>query len=238
MNRRAPAAGALVVVAVLAACSPSSEPTADETLDTLAPESPAAQTEPPTEEPEAEPQPEPEPEPEQTEEPADPIEYSGSGDTTLDIEKPDPSGVGIATITHEGSSNFAVQTVETSDLLVNVIGVYNGRVLFDIAEADHTERLEITADGSWTVTTEPLAALTRFDNSLDGQGDDVVVYTGDGGVATITHDGESNFAIWLYYANGRDLLVNDIGSYSGQQLLDDAALLQITADGEWSMEVE
>jgi hypothetical protein len=35
-------------------------------------------------------------------------------------------------------------------------------------------------------------------------GNDGVVYT-SGGLATITHDGESNFAIWAYYADGRAL---------------------------------
>lgn len=166
------------------------------------------------------------------------IKYTGRGDKILTITKPDSNGIGYAAITHKGSSNFVVETVGSEQLLVNEIGKYSGRILFDMAEGEDTKRLKITANGSWTVTALPMEKLRRFKDKISGEGDDVIVYVGDGGVADIKHTGESNFAVQTYNGDGRELLVNEIGSYSGEQLLPaDGAIVEITADGDWSFKV-
>lgn len=67
----------------------------------------------------------------------------------------------------------------------------------------------------------------------------------------MTHDGQSNFAIWLYNAETGervDLLVNEIGPYSGAaivgvtgelgQAYSGKHLLDITADGNWKVIIE
>jgi hypothetical protein len=59
----------------------------------------------------------------------------------------------------------------------------------------------------------------------------------------MSHTGESNFAIWLFDENGNhvDLLVNEIGNYSGSTAVripkKGVYLLDITADGSWSVSV-
>ena len=93
-----------------------------------------------------------------------------------------------------------------------------------------------------TATPEPLRT--------SGTGDGVVTCTMNPGrkVFTMTHDGTSNFAIWLYDdADGAELLVNNIGRYSGSTtvkfgsgILDLApgpCTLEISADGNWSIEI-
>ena len=76
--------------------------------------------------------------------------------------------------------------------------------------------LSIEADGQWTVTIEPITDAPTFSDTYTGSGDSVVIYTGDKGVANLAHSGDSNFAVWAYPEDGRsDLLVNDIGSYTG-----------------------
>jgi hypothetical protein len=172
------------------------------------------------------------------EEPAaqEPISYSGHGDKILKIKIPDSSGIGFAKITHRGSSNFFVKSVETDELLINEIGLYSGRVMFDTEEGQQTKRLKITADGSWTVKTLPMESLRTFDAKIRGSGDDVIVYTGNEGVAKIKHAGESNFVVQAY-GDSSELLVNEIGNYSGEQLFTDASVVQITADGKWSISV-
>lgn len=61
---------------------------------------------------------------------------------------------------------------------------------------------------------------------------------------TMTHNGDSNFAIWLMNSNGKreDLLVNEIGSFTGSHAIGikDAGkyLLDITADGKWTVKIE
>lgn len=58
-------------------------------------------------------------------------------------------------------------------------------------------------------------------------------------VATISHDGSSNFAIESHSADGdRDLLVNEIGSYDGTVRMSDAVALEINADGNWTIDAE
>jgi hypothetical protein len=51
----------------------------------------------------------------------------------------------------------------------------------------------------------------------------------------LSHRGSGNFAIWAYGESSRDLLVNEIGRYSGEVFLGGATLLEIVADGSWSM---
>ena len=85
--------------------------------------------------------------------------------------------------------------------------------------------------------------------AVTGQGDSVVNCELRPGrpVIEITHRGDGNFAIWLYDDHGeRDLLVNEIGFYSGSSLIrvDDGSydsfssgpcFMEIKADGEWSL---
>jgi hypothetical protein len=192
----------------------------DDVIEEVAPVAPA---------PEPEPEPESEPEPEPTQ-PAQ--EFSGRGDKILQFD----SGPFVATITHRGGSNFAVwamnSQLEDVDLLVNQIGSYKGQVL---GSSDTYGGLRITADGRWTVSVVPVNQAPTDSGAVKGTGDAVFFWTGsDRTVARFTHDGTSNFAVWLYTPNGRDLLVNDIGAYSGEQVIEDG-LFEITADGAWTI---
>ena len=210
----------------------------------------AAATPAPTPEPTATPEPTPIPEPTPTPEPTAaptpeldfaPIKKSGRGDKVLKFKIPEDA-VAMATLTHTGSSNFAVWAVDASgdktDLLVNTIGRYKGRVLFD--ERGHSVAFSIEASGSWTVTINPVQKIPRWNGTepRKGSGDDVVRLTGAAaeGFATLklSHRGDGNFAIWAYGLD-TDLLVNEIGRYSGEVLLGDAEVLEITANGSWMM---
>mgnify|MGYP003565233222 FL=1 len=177
----------------------------------------------------AEAEPEPDPEPEPTVEPA---EFEGSGNKILQFD----SGPFVATIAHRGTSNFAVWSLDSglneTDLLVNEIGDYNGRVL---GPEDAYGGISIEADGNWVVQVVPVSQAPRASGTVQGTGDDVFFWDGaDRTVAALTHDGDSNFAVWLYSANGRDLLVNEIGPFVGEGIVD-SGLFQITANGNWSL---
>lgn len=189
-------------------------------------------------------EPAPEPEPEVIESAAD-IVYGGVGDSVLQIELPaGPDAIGIASFTHSGSSNFAIwsldESLAQSELLVNTIGSYAGTVPFNLSTSERITALEISADGPWVVTLRDVLTLREAPQggSTTGQGDDVLLYFGDVTVADITHTGESNFAIWSYGA-GSDLLVNEIGNYTGSvrwQAGD--ALIQVSADGPWTITLQ
>ena len=174
--------------------------------------------------------------------PAD-IVYSGVGDSVIPIELPDgPGQVAVATLTHAGSSNFAIFTLDDNlaqqGLIVNTIGAYQGTVLFNAGFGGDASSLEISADGNWTVTMKSVLSLREFSgNSVTGVGDDVVLYFGDAGPATISHDGSSNFAVWLY-GDTTELAVNEIGPYNGTvRWIAGPTVVAVSADGNWSVTV-
>lgn len=171
------------------------------------------------------------------------LEYSGVGDSVVEVDFHDDAR--IASLSHDGTSNFTVRTLtsggDNSDMLANVIGAYQGRVLYNAGEREETAALEISADGPWEITLEPLSTAVSWEEGEDefaGAGDEVVQLdrTPEGITAlSMTHDGTSNFAIWGYTRTGRDLLVNEIGAYEGQvSLTAGTLLLAVTADGNWT----
>jgi hypothetical protein len=163
-----------------------------------------------------------------------PIVFNGRGDSVVNL--PDTSAY-VATITHTGRSNFAVWTLDSglakTDLLINTIGKYAGRVAVSLRP--EATALQIDADGSWSISLLPLLQGSRLvRDSLSGHGDDVLAVV-DTAVFTIQHNGSSNFAVWLYNTDGPDLLVNEIGAYSGSVPVRGPAFLVVTADGEWTI---
>ena len=165
--------------------------------------------------------------------PAPPVLLQGRGDSVVAL--PDQEAY-VAEITHNGTSNFAVATLDSSlnqtDLLVNEIGGFLGRVGVNF-DGDSTN-LEITADGDWTVTLIPLVQGAHLlGTTLSGTGKDVL-FVNDTAVYTVTHDGTSNFAVIIYTKSGRDLLVNEIGAYSGSVPVRGPGFITVEADGNWS----
>ena len=173
-----------------------------------------------------------------------PIKLSGKGNKVPKFTIPRDVAA-IATITNGGGSNFAVWSVAADgseqDLLVNVIGKYSGTVLFDTESAQHSVAFQVESSSSWAITIKPVQMSRSWNGTskLTGRGDDVVMLVPSShGLTTegITHSGSSNFAVWSYGDDGRDLLLNVIGKYSGQSLLPSGTdLLQIQADGTWTV---
>ena len=186
--------------------------------------------------PEEEPKVAPEPEP------AEPQSFSGTGSEVVMLE-PLGEDVFYATVTHDGLSNIALWSVDENgqdiDLLVNEIGGYEGEVALNFGEDPAALRIE--ADGAWTIDLVHLAEAPRWDGEgvYEDTGDSVLIVDGvaDGLTpVTLTHDGESNFAIWAWGESYPDLIVNDIGAYDGTTLLPDGSLvLHVDADGTWTI---
>jgi hypothetical protein len=181
-----------------------------------------------------------------------PIQISGTGKTATQLFTLQ-KGVSIFEITHTGGeSNFAVTLMKSNgewvDLLVNEIGEYSGKRAIGI-EKSGSYLLDIEADGNWTVNItqpRPTSGLKK-PQTFTGKGDSVpqFLYFKKKGLVrfNMSHDGESNFAIWLMNGNGGlvYLLVNEIGSFSGSTAVripkKGVYLLDITADGNWSVNV-
>lgn len=171
-------------------------------------------------------------------------QYSGVGSTVLRINKPGGAALaGVAALKHEGTGNFIVWSLDGSlqklDLVANEIGAYGGTVLFDEwnDEGVETVYLEIQADGPWTITVSGVATVPRFDGSFEvvGKGDAVLLYTGHSRPGTLVNNGSSNFIIWAYGQYETDLVVNEIGPYSGVVPLLGPAFYEVTSNGTWSI---
>jgi len=168
-------------------------------------------------------------------------------------------------MTHSGDSNFAITLFDNTggyvDLLVNEIGVFDGSVAIGVREDSiigakpGIHLLDITADGNWTVLIEqprPTSA-DALPINLTGKGCRVSpFFVLDEGLSVLnmTHDGDSNFIITLLSTDGRvaELLVNEIGSYSGKKAIGvnpgniigarpGIHILSIMADGNWTVSI-
>jgi len=169
--------------------------------------------------------------------------YSGRGDKIVSIAKPEAGVPQIMTLTYRGSSNFVIESLdgslETSDLLVNEIGSYKGSVLLD-ADGGDTAKVKVTATGSWTMEIKPRSSAPTLRGRSSGRGDQVLKYFGGPFILAATHNGTSNFVIQAYGEDGgsSDLLVNEIGRYSGENTLSEGpGLIAINADGSWTITV-
>lgn len=178
--------------------------------------------------------PTPSPTPSPTEVPFEAKNYTGSGDDVVAVETP-VGKASVLTFTCEGCSGNVVVRSDSSDgLLVNEIGAYTGSRLVDEAAGDQTSQVEIQADADWTMSIADASQLPSSGLAATGRGDAVVRFDGDARKVTFTHDGEANFAVSVFSANGTDLAVNEIGTYSGTVPLKPPAFLEITADGNWT----
>ena len=205
---------------------------------------PAAATNPA---PEAESAPEPEPEPVTAAAVADeawgkftPVKKSGRGDSVVPL--PTGASAGIVTASHTGSANFVVQTLSADnaelDLLVNEIGKYRGSTFY-IESMDKPTRLKITADGPWTVSISPVSTGKQMSAKTTGKGDAVLLYDGEAADWSITHAGQANFVVKRIGTDSEDLLVNEIGKYSGTLPVGSGpAIVILNADGTWSIGVD
>jgi hypothetical protein len=190
--------------------------------------------------------PSPSPSPSQTkaDKPDKPVTYSGSGDRILGIKKPSGKATEPVAVTasYTGGSNFVIwslnRNLKEDQLLVNTIGSYTGTVPLDFEKGQATTKLKIEGSGTWKLVIKPLLSMRHFRTSIKGTGDEVLFYTGHKGVANISYKGNENFVVW-FYGNG-DLLVNEIGTYKGQQIIDGGGPGFVTIDadsGTWSITV-
>lgn len=172
-----------------------------------------------------------------------PKSYTGTGDTIIDI---DWDGPGYIHAKYAGGSNFAIINYgpnnEYIDLLVNTIGNYEGNVPLNFLDSEDTKRLEVKASGTWEITIYPLALLAGYTLpvTISGTGDDVFILFDRNGdiIKADNSQGSSNFAVWAYSPQGRELVFNEISPYTGSALLPSGTMLMVVkAEGNWTLEI-
>lgn len=169
----------------------------------------------------------------------EPTTITGTGDNVIDV--PSAGMPHLMTITHDGSRNFAVHTVDSAgddvDLLVNTIGGYSGTVT-DYQDFQDVAMLSISADGAWSITFAPLSSMQPLANGGQNTGDNVLYIDEDSLTKLhITNSGESNFSIWAVGMSDYDLLVNEIGNYDGTVIwTEPQSFLIVNSEGTWTVD--
>jgi hypothetical protein len=124
---------------------------------------------------------------------------------------------------------------------VNEIGSYKGTRLFDDGGGEHSIAFKVLSNGTWTIVVRPVTQAKGWNptKATNGTGAMVLQLTAlpaDLAVMKFTHRGRSNFAVFAHSTYGSDLLINEIGHYSGETILPDGTLLlEIEADGKWTI---
>ncbi|MBK5224587.1 MAG: DUF4214 domain-containing protein [Acidimicrobiia bacterium] len=165
--------------------------------------------------------------------------YCGSGDRVVPVAP--PIGGSIIRSTMGGTSNNVIWarsgSLERGDLLVNEIGAYKGDHLIGYGSSSRVDvrHLEVESGGAWSFAIAPLSFAQPAGNSIAGRGDTVLRVDRGPGVVDLSHTGRSNFVIWAYTRSRSQLVANEIGTFQGQVVLDQApGYLQVEADGDWS----
>ncbi|MCC2593462.1 hypothetical protein LKO27_08580 [Tessaracoccus sp. OS52] len=165
-------------------------------------------------------------------------QYTGTGSSLITL----PVGATELYVqaAHQGSGNFAVWGLDASnsqtDLAINEIGPSRASGAIGIFD-DDTVKLEVTANGSWSITVSPLSAAPKLGaQGASGTGSAVLWYYGDPRSYTVSSKGEGYVGIWQWGSEDSKLLVNQVGPYSGQVgFLGGPSVLEIDADGEWKI---
>jgi len=234
----------IVIIAIASGSSQPATPAAASAPPTTAASSSAATSAQPTEAASVTPTPTPTP---TASLPAAAVTFRGHGDKIISL----PSALGtvakIVALTTNGQANFIVEPLDSTGSptgsLVNTIGHYSGTVGLNLDGSSQIAALKVQADGSWVITVADPTTARRWSGSgpLTGHGDDVVIVIDavSSGLNTvnITHKGQANFIVDAWgTSSGSNTLVNEIGNYSGQQVLpSDSVLVVIQADGLWTI---
>lgn len=164
--------------------------------------------------------------------------YTGNGDDVITLDN--PGYPALLEISYSGESNFTVHTVdaegENVDLLVNTIGSYSGTVT-DYTDYSEVTMLSIGSSGDWSITVKPMSSMAELVNGQSYSGDGVYyIDTDELMTLTITNTGESNFVVRAIGISDTDLLVNEIGDYSGTVIwTEPQSFLIVESEGTWTV---
>ena len=172
--------------------------------------------------------------------------YTGSGDSILDIEKPDDEVLiyvrGNSASRHFGVTGYGADG-ECTGLFVHTSlrpqpDPYEGVRPLDFMQGQETTRLEIDASGRWQIEIRSLrsARTVEAGDIIKGDGDDVFLIKGSPDAAVIEGNAAGrNFAVTAY-GTSADILVNTVDPYVGVVMMPpDSSVVEVTTIGPWEV---
>ena len=168
----------------------------------------------------------------------EPIRITGRGQTATDPVTI-PFLVAVLDIRHTGDSNFIVTAYQGDEreLLVNEIGNYSGKRWLLAGEYV----FDISADGAWEMSITALDLQESIaQEGFSGVGDEVSGWFEPPGTKAweISHRGEDNFIVVAVCVGGNDLIVNEIGDFTGSSVIgfpEGPCFFDVTASGLFSI---
>jgi len=164
-----------------------------------------------------------------------PFIESGSGPSVVKLP-PDITGA-LLFATHNGSSSFVIEALNSSnhllDVLVSTTGEYSGTTFVDHGEP---AKLKIEADGAWTMRVLPVSSAATTKGTAKGKGDTIMLYSGPSLEVQMRHAGPSVFRVRMFSVSANDLMLDRIGVFSGPvRIPEGPGVLIIESDGPWSI---
>jgi hypothetical protein len=171
---------------------------------------------------------------------ASPIVLSGSGRANLPAVAL-PAPIGVAHITHAGSGRFTVQSFVGSqgDLLVNVVGAYDGfRPLFEGSPV----QLTIDADGAWTISIGAIACCSPS-GEFAGRGDAVSPLFDPPARQTFefVNNGARTFVVYAHCLGTDQIVLDRFGKVSTSmavQFGQGPCWWEVLSDATWSIRLK
>ncbi|SNS99305.1 hypothetical protein SAMN05421812_102663 [Asanoa hainanensis] len=173
------------------------------------------------------------------------VTISGRGDRTVDVGLV-PDAVYVATITHDGTANFMVDTLgdggRNVGLIVNAQGDYSGERTVGLAEFDTVAAVRVRADGNWKIVLRDVRKARKFTGKATGREPAVFLVPKDAGFSarlTLSYRGTGNYVIRGYGEDSRmGLLEDGIGPLSWLvHLPPDTRVIEVDTQGDWDLEV-
>lgn len=169
----------------------------------------------------------------------EPFEVSGSGDDSFDFNIPADQAT-VLSISHSGDGPFSVTTFGESDelveLLVDTDGAYQGDRAVNLILNDAVRSIEVSASGDWQIRTRYLGDLERHLDEASGHGDAVLIMDISSPAMEITHNGESDFTVFMWTFQDQGFLVQETGPVDQTvSTPTGGVVIEIVADGDWSL---
>jgi hypothetical protein len=171
--------------------------------------------------------------------------YTGSGDDVIKFKEAITDPVLVTTKWTGADDNNTIYAYDADgnegDLLVNTIGAYNGTAITNISVDSSLKALKIEGSGNWKITLKPITDARAWDGegTLKGSSDDVVnvvdVFNTLDEMRFKSTGADGNISVYGL-GESQDLIVNEIGNFSGDYLVPPGTtLLQIESDGRWEI---
>ena len=170
------------------------------------------------------------------------VAIDGHGTTRTDEITPDYSsgpqiGINVVAITYDGQSTFVVSALQggQSERLASAIGAYHGQRPLVV---EGPVSFEVTADGAWSLTLQPMSS--GGSPEFSGAGDGVSSYFAPPGPGnwSIAHDGQSDFLVYAHCVGGSIGVEDRVGPVEDTPHIEfprGPCFWEIVADGTWQL---